>query len=220
MIYYRWKKYLDDRIEVIPLELAGRAGRHKESFYPTFEDAVYDLSQRVEKNIGPEDSFAIFGHSMGSWLAFEINHLLQKEGKRLPFHLILSGRWAPHIKKANQVDISLPEKEFMEQVLELGGTPKEVLEDEELRNIFLPIFKEDLRLLENYSFTEQREPLTSDFSVFTGIGDSYISQRDLSEWSRLTNGMTKVYKFKGDHFFINSGIETVTRQINRCLLEA
>lgn len=216
--YYRWKRMLDEAIEVIPLELAGRSARTKEPFYTTFEDAVNDLYKTVKPYLQEECKIAFFGHSMGSWLAYEVCHLLQSEGQHNAYHLILSGRWAPNVIKKNQIDYQLPEDKFLKQIYEFGGTPKEVLIDDQLKNIFIPVFREDLRILENYRFNDQRDSLHADFSIFTGIHDEYITQDDLVNWRTLTNGSTCIYKFKGNHFFINTNVENVVRQINHCLL--
>ena len=69
--YYKWKKYLHPSIELIPIELKGRGKRFNEIFYESLEEAVDDIFENIKDKIINND-YAIYGHSMGSLLSYEL----------------------------------------------------------------------------------------------------------------------------------------------------
>ncbi|MDT3427546.1 surfactin synthase thioesterase subunit [Paenibacillus forsythiae] len=45
-----------------------------------------------------DGGYALFGHSMGSWLAYEVYYAIRRAGGRLPLNLFVSGRHAPQLE--------------------------------------------------------------------------------------------------------------------------
>lgn len=70
-MYYKWKNIMNNNIQLVPIELKGRGTRYGEGFYTDFEDAFNDIYLNIRDKI-MEDEYALFGHSMGSLLAFEL----------------------------------------------------------------------------------------------------------------------------------------------------
>lgn len=71
-IYYQWKKYLNEKIEIVPIELAGRGERIKECFYEDFSTLISDVSEKI--SIEENEKYAFFGHSMGVQTAVFSGH--------------------------------------------------------------------------------------------------------------------------------------------------
>lgn len=95
--YNKWKKYNNTNIEIIPIELAGRGKRFGEELYDKIEDAVDDVYEIVKSNInGP---YGLFGHSMGSIIAYELARKINNSNLPNPEYIFVSGRKPPHIEE-------------------------------------------------------------------------------------------------------------------------
>ncbi|MGG0811203.1 thioesterase domain-containing protein [Paenibacillus alvei] len=107
-IYLKWRKMLPSTIQLIPLELSGRGARWNEPLYHHLEEAVEDLYTQVTRHIGSD--YILFGHSMGSLLAFELYYKLIGQDWPEPVQFIASGGKRPHLPRETIVhDLPLPQ---------------------------------------------------------------------------------------------------------------
>ena len=151
-VYGKWKNNLHSSIALKLIELAGRGKRFAEPFYDSFTSAVEDICSIVKNDLDGAP-YAIWGHSMGSILAFELAYKLKETGCEEPIHIFFSGRYPPHILKNKEQSLyELPDKDFLERIFRLGGTPKEMLENRELQDIFTPILRADYKILNGYRY--------------------------------------------------------------------
>ncbi|MBP1971657.1 hypothetical protein J2Z83_003809 [Virgibacillus natechei] len=89
-IYYKWLHYLDSSmIELIPLELKGRGTRLDESYYVDFEDMLNDLYKMVINSLSDE-KYMVFGHSMGTYDAFQLESMIENNNGISAEHMFLS----------------------------------------------------------------------------------------------------------------------------------
>ncbi|MCX7922799.1 MAG: thioesterase domain-containing protein [Clostridia bacterium] len=219
MVYSKWKRFLHNSIELCPIELAGRGKRFNEPFYESFGSAVEDVYNLVKSQID-DSKYAIFGHSMGSWLAYELILKLKESNYPEPVHAFFSGRYPPHIKHREEKIHMLPDDEFMSKILKYGGTPKELAENKELLAIFIPILRADYRILETNDERPEICQLGYGISVLNGIEDAEVTQNDLDEWEKYAGESFNLYEFDGGHFFINDHTQKIVDIINRTLLGA
>jgi len=213
--YYKWRYYLDSYIEIIPVELAGHGKRFGEPFYGNFQQAINDIVQIIQREISNE-KYVIFGHSMGSILAYESVLRLKDLGRCLPIHIILSGRTPPNINTDIKEIYQTSDQKLLEQLMEMGGTSAEVINNHEIIEMFLPIIRADYKLLAEYIYDEQRI-VDCDISVFYGKEDPNTNYYDIKKWDNFTRGHCHYYDFPGNHFFINKYINEVTETINRVI---
>ena len=196
--FYRWKRDLTE-IDVCPVLLPGREMRLAER---SMEDASVLVDALIEA-IAPhlDVTFAIFGHSMGALLAYELAKRLEQRGSGEPVCLFVSGREAAHLPFGHRELHLLEDDAFASALAErYGGAPQELLADAELRSIFLPILRADLRLVENYRH-DADEMLRCDVIAFAGSEDWSVSEAGLRGWGELTQGEFAARRFAGDHFF-------------------
>jgi surfactin synthase thioesterase subunit len=147
--------------------------------------------------------FAIFGHSFGSVLAFELARELRRRGDPEPVLLCLSGHRPPSMGRREMPLAALPDDEFVEQVCRLyGGIPRAVLEEPELLALCLLSLRADFTLLERYLF-EPEEPLSSPLLLLAGRDDPCVDARDLEAWRALSRGPSAVHWFPGAHFYLH-----------------
>lgn len=216
MVYTKWKAHLAEGIELIPVELAGRGRYLGTPFYDSFEDMIEDVYCKIENKLD-DGPYSIFGHSMGSWIAYDLAHKISELKRPEPEHIFFSGRRAPHIESRRMKYYELPDDEFLDEVYRLGGTPKELLENKELLTMFLPVLRADFRLVDLYQYEERPGKLSCNISVLSGEEDA-ISLPDLRAWELHSSADCTVHMLPGGHFFINEHITRVTDIVNRTLL--
>lgn len=216
MVYYTLRNYLEDSIELTPIELAGRGTRYGEKLYCNLNDAVNDLFNSIKDKL--DQPFAILGHSMGSWMAYELYYKIFEELNIIPEHLFLSGNSAPYVKKTKKVLHTLDDDNFKKEIVKLGRTPKEIFSNEELCEIFLPVLRMDYKIIETYVHETKKRPIECGITVMNGKDDD-ITKDQLYAWEDCTNKSFEVINFEGDHFFIFNEFQRVGSIINTILLK-
>ena len=208
-------------IELVPIELAGRGARLGESFYADMDEAAEDAAAQI---IAHSDSrslnrmIVVFGHSMGSTLAFEVcRRLSAKGGRAVPSHLFCSGRAAPHSANLRKRIHSLSDEQFQEEIMRLGATPAAVFQEKALLEIYLPILRADYTLIEQYRYRESGTRLSCDLTVLHGTEED-LTLECLEGWRLHTSGNYRRMSFPGGHFYMNEQTRQVVEWLNRTLL--
>jgi surfactin synthase thioesterase subunit len=217
LIYSQWKRYLSAKIELCPIELAGRGSRIDEKLYETFDEAVDDVYNIIMNKID-DGYFAFFGHSMGSWIAYELSYKLKKLNRQYPLHIFFSGRRAPHISERGTMIHLLPQEEFKHEVMKMGGTSREILNNG-LFDYFSDIMRADFKIVSEYAYRDKEELISCDISIFSGKKDRDIKINDLIGWKKHAGMGCSICKFGGGHFFILDQKEDVISTINSTLLK-
>lgn len=217
MIYTKWKNFLDSEIQLIPVELAGRGKRFKEKFYENFEMAVDDIYNKVSCEVR-DSEYVVFGHSMGSLLGYELLVKLKSKGFHDPKTAIFSGRFPPYIFKSSEKLSDASDEQIKKVMSSLGGTPKEFLIRDDLLDIFIPILRNDYRIIENYEYKHGDYKFDFDIKVFYGEADDNIRFEDLLKWKESTTKSLDFFRFNGGHFYIHDEIEKVIQNINNILI--
>jgi medium-chain acyl-[acyl-carrier-protein] hydrolase len=212
-----WAEFLPSTVELLPMEPPGRGKRFGEPLLDSVELIADDLLPAVLDVSGP---VALFGHSLGALVAFELAHRLRAH-RREPLVLLASGSRAPHLGPVDPAS-ALAGEEFRERLGELNGTPKEVLENDELMELMLPVLRADFVAADGYR-CPPREPLDCPIVAFGGTADPEVDAPALLGWADHTAGAFEAHVFSGDHFFLHSKrdqlLEEVGLQLARLLSE-
>ncbi|AJS58933.1 thioesterase II family protein [Paenibacillus sp. IHBB 10380] len=220
-IYRQWTKWLSP-IQLIPIELPGRGSRMEEPLLYSLEELEENLFQDIVRNhIQENDRVALFGHSMGSLLAYRIGMRIGTDSPYSLVHTFLSGFDPLHLPR-KKVYHRMSDREFMHEICELGGTPIEAMQHEVIRNTFLPILRADTQVVETYLESKRNvadRKLACDMSVLYGFHDNTMSDR-IHSWNRYTHGRTEFKGFEGDHFFIvNDNQREVPTYVRKVLMK-
>ncbi|HEY9062718.1 MAG TPA: thioesterase domain-containing protein [Pseudobacteroides sp.] len=217
-VYLSWRKCLDQSIDIKPVELAGRGKRINEPLYKRVDEAAEDIFKVMSKEIG-EGKYAIFGHSMGAILAFEIAKKINQANLKKPEHIFFSGRSALDSLAEPKYIYTLNDDQFIKSIIKYGGTNKEVFENDALKAIFLPILRADFSMVERYKFQNNNFRLGCDITILNGTEDKLVSFGDLKNWESLTYGSCKFYEFTEGHFFINKYKQEICKIISETLVD-
>ena len=217
-IYGKWSNYLNADIEIIPVELAGRGTRIAESLYINVDDAVDDVLAQIKDEIG-YGNYAFFGHSMGAILMYKVLQRIDELKLKQPVHAFFSGRRAPHCPGRKEKPYAkMTTLEIEKEIKRMGGTSPEFFKYPELKKIYMPIVKNDLKIADTLLESSEITRLDYNISLFLGKDEDVISH-EAYEWRNCTNDNFSMHYFEGGHFFLNEETELVAQTINDTLVE-
>ena len=85
----------DDSLGVVPVQLPGRENRMAEAPLLAMDEIVEQAAQAMLPYV--DAPYALFGHSLGARVGFEVARFMRRRGHALPVHLFVSGSRAPEI---------------------------------------------------------------------------------------------------------------------------
>jgi medium-chain acyl-[acyl-carrier-protein] hydrolase len=200
-VFRTWPAGLPRSVEVCAARLPGRDERWREPPFTRLGPLVEALAGALRPYLGKP--FAFFGHSMGALVGYELIRRLRREGGPTPLHYFASGRRAPHVPREEAPLHTMPEEQFREELRRIGGTPREVLEHEELMRVVSPTLRADFAVIETYAYAPE-EALVCPITALGGVDDNEVSREGLEAWRQHTRGAFRVRMLPGDHFFLRS----------------
>lgn len=211
--YNSWIQKMKGKVTVCPIQLPGREERIMEKPYTNMVDMLDELEEIIWKSIrGP---YAFWGHSMGGKIAYELEKRMEKREKTAQCFLV-SGSRIPSIPEPNPI-YHLSNKEFKKALERFEGTPKEILENQELLDFFLPMLRADFTMDETY-YDEELVTICSPIEAFGGRKDREADEKAMKEWGKYTESSFHCHIFEGGHFYIREQEETVLSEVEKCLL--
>ncbi len=205
-----WRAAFEPDVEVCPVILPGREARVRETAHKRVEDVLDPVCAALR---GLTDRpYVLFGHSMGSILAYEVARRLEAEPGRRPSCLFVSGRRAPQLPPQREPLHHLPEAEFLTAMTMLNGTPAQVLAQDDLVQLFLPTLRADFELNETYT-PSPGGALTCPVSALVGDADPEVELDEMAAWRETSDGGFTLRVFRGDHFYLKGRPDEVLAAI-------
>lgn len=220
--YRRWPAAAGSDIEVVAVQLPGRESRILED--PEFgEIQVAELADAIQAH--HDGPYAIYGHSLGGWHAYEIIRRLHTTGGRLPVKLYVGGCRAPHLPATGTFAglSTLDDEALLARVEAGGGLSAEVLAEPELLELLLPVLRADFTYLDQYTHADG-DPLPVPVVAYAGRADTAVARADIQQWERHTAAGFTLHEVDGGHFFLHDdrdgGAGHVTELVAKDLLSA
>lgn len=178
---------------------------------------IKELAEFIIKEKFPDGNdsvpFVLFGHSMGSFVAFEVVRILKEKGMHLPLALFVSGRKAPFSQFANPSMNKLVSEmnfdEIVQHLKEQGSTYdfNRLLKYGELAQRWRQSMSLDYKCLEIYGRSFER--IDCPLIAICGDQDPYASPSDAEEWKCHCNdynlSLFQSYTLKGHgHFYLEN----------------
>ncbi|KUO17330.1 thioesterase II family protein [Streptomyces dysideae] len=210
--FHPFSARLAPRAEVLVVQYPGRQERFHE---PCVED-LHELADTVAAELTEwaEEPFALFGHSMGATLAFEVGSRLHAAGAR-PSALFVSGRRAPSVPAPGSVHLASDEKLIADMKL-LGGTDPRMLDNPELLAAILPAVRSDYVATETYRYRGV-PPLDCPVTAFIGDVDPRVDAPMAQAWADHTTEGFRLHVLDGGHFFLVPHIDAIVETIATAL---
>lgn len=211
--YTAWARALESEpIEVVAAELAGRDAVSGEEPSVDLEHIVNSFVDAI--GAVANQPYALFGHSLGALIAFEVARRLRDGSSSRPLHLFVSGAFAPQSSNPLTPLRSIAgDAQFLEAVASrYGGVPRIVLEQAELRASIVPALRADLELTETYAYRPE-PPLACPITAYAGSADPIVSDEGLVQWRAQTTAEFSWQRFDGGHFYLNRARDALLADI-------
>jgi medium-chain acyl-[acyl-carrier-protein] hydrolase len=196
--------------EVWAVQPPGREDRWREAPVRRVDLAVRALTDGLRPLL--DLPYALFGHSMGALLAFELSRHLRRLGAPPPVRLFVSAFRAPHLPAWRPPLTPLTEPLLLARVAEMVGPSKSAVTDPELLSALVPLMRADFELCETYRYAPEA-PLQLPVTCFAATDDSEVRVEEMSAWHRHTTGDCQLYPFTGGHLFLLDHREDVLAHV-------
>lgn len=170
--------------------------------YPTGDRAcsVPQVARELAAHL-PPGPLALFGHSLGALVAFELARELRRSGAAPPVLLAVSGEVAPHLPRAGRDARTLDDAGLLDEVRGFGGTPEALLAEEAAAELLLPGLRRDLELASAYEYSPE-PPLDVPVVAFAGLADTAAPPPSVAAWDAHTCSAFELHRLPGNHFFL------------------
>lgn len=215
--YASWCRLLPAGVDLYGVTYPGRDMLLDEPVPETLADLACNCAVELKPIIYSSSSVVVFGHSMGSLVAFETIRELEQDGVSVTA-LVASGADAPHLE-TDQSWHRAADEDLIQHLAELDSRSRDVFAVPELRRILLPTVREDFRLVESYR-AELHPPVSCPIHVMTGDADPEVTAHRWAQWAVHTRAPWHVRSFAGDHFYIRTHEDDVVRHLCGILTSA
>ncbi len=219
-VYRGWQEMAPAGVQVLAMELPGRGTRLREAPFLRLAPLIRSVADTLTDAL--DRPYALFGHSMGGLLVFELARALRRRPVRQPAHVFVSAAGSPGTPPTRPLLHCATDDEIRQRLAELGGTPPDLLDNVELMELMLPVLRADFSVLETYEHRPEA-PLSTPLTVLGGRADRIVPPKALDGWQRHTSAGSRLCLFPGDHFFLHRTaadvLATVVRDLGAAVSE-
>lgn len=208
--YASWRRLLPTTVALHAVQLPGREDRWDERPYQAVDMAADQLVTQVLAGTAGRP-YVLFGHSMGGLLGYALALRSQALG-RPAAHVVVSGCQPSDQPTPRRRMGHLKEEEFVAELAEHGGLPREIASTPGILELFLPTLRADVRMAEAY--TPPATPrLTCPLTAFGSDTDIRVPWAGVEEWRRYTAAKFAAVAFPGSHMFVTDARRVVVAAI-------
>ncbi|WP_151769914.1 thioesterase II family protein [Streptomyces abyssomicinicus] len=208
--FHPLSRALKPQVQALVVQYPGRQDRIAE---PCVAD-VGELADRVAEELEPWSGLplVLFGHSLGSAVAFETAVRLERRGTTVRA-LFASARRAPSLALEGAPPSLDTDAELLGILKQLGGdsaTP--IPDDPAFLELVLPAVRNDFHASNHY-----RAPaglrLTCPVTGLAGEEDPAVAVSEVEAWAGHTTGPFRLLTFPGGHFYLDDRLERIREEI-------
>ncbi|MEU2631934.1 alpha/beta fold hydrolase [Kitasatospora sp. NPDC007106] len=208
--YRDFLSHLPAHWRVLALELPGRVHTSKQRGCRSAAEVTELLLPVLESEVAGH--YAVFGHSMGALVAFELVRVLERLG-RAPLWLGLSGSPAPETgPPATEQRHTWPHERLVHFMRRLGGTPEGVWHHPVLAERMVRTMRWDLEVVDTYRHPGGH-PLTTPVSLFAGEADPLVPPERIRRWHAHLHNAIAFHSLPGGHFYLFEHTADLCRRI-------
>jgi medium-chain acyl-[acyl-carrier-protein] hydrolase len=206
-------------VELLAVEYPGHGRRLSEVPITRLAPLVEQITDVIIEEV--PWPFALLGYSVGALIGFEVTRELARRGQPGPTALFVAANKAPHLRSTRPALHELSRHELIEGLHRLAGVRNELLDNDELVDVMLPVLRADLSLDETYTY-DPGALLDCPVVAFGGSEDWSTPRPRLEAWREQTTGDFSVAILPGGHFFLDSSraqfAQALTAELERLRL--
>ncbi|MFJ7074771.1 thioesterase II family protein [Streptomyces sp. NPDC098781] len=200
--FHGWSTLTPPQIEVLSVQYPGRQDRLPERGPNTMDELADAIAEAVLDEVADDLPLALFGHSMGSSVAYEVARRLEEARHHTLARLIVSGRTRPRLPQELAPRPAPTDTEILAHVRKLDPEGAALYDHPELWPVIMPSLRADFGLLASYRPTRLHR-LAVPVTACGGDRDPACPAEDLEAWSDVTTEGLDIRVFEGDHFYLN-----------------
>ena len=199
--YRAFSKLQSETFNTIVFQYPGRQDRVREPAAETLNELAEGAFAEFQTWYSDDGRpLTVFGHSMGSIVAFEFVRLAEAAG--IDVRLLVVSAAVAADRVADLPPHPTDDQQLLDHLVSLEGTGDDVLASREVMKLALPVMKLDYRAFDAYSCAEGTV-VNAEIHAIGGIEDPFIKPKDLYGWSRHSTKDVQVTVFDGGHFYVN-----------------
>lgn len=209
-----WSRELRGDFALYGVTYPGRDMLMDEPAPETLVELADQCAIELEPIVRSSNSVVMFGHSMGSLVALEAIRSLERSGLAVTA-LVASGSDAPHLG-TDQTWHRASDDELVAHLTDLAPDSREVFAIPELRDMLLPVSREDFRLVETYR-SELHPRISCPIHVVNGDSDPEVTLSGAAKWASHTGTKCFTRSLPGDHFYLSAHRAQIIDQLSTIL---
>ena len=207
-LYRPWMNRHPGHADVVPVSLPGREARIAEPLPASLDELADRLAEELEEQL--VGRFALFGYSMGALLGLELVRRWERWGLPAPDVMFVLACNAPDRLLAGRDPIhQMPASLFRQTLRDIGGTPTEILDNQEAMALFEPVLRNDFRICETYDAPSDGRLVECGAHVFVADQDNLVRWEDATGWADFIGGDLRMHRLQGNHMLERAQFDAV-----------
>lgn len=190
-----WSAAMPRTVEVVPVQLPGREQRLGEPHDLDPDRVARAVAARADR------PYALYGHSLGARLGFEVIRTLRRRGGRQPELFYAAAARPPDVPDPLAARTGLTDDDLLALLDKRISAPSALRDEPELRELLLPVLRADLEWLHTWRHRPE-PPLDVPVVALAGAADRECTPAEMAGWSRHTTAYLGCRTVPGDHFFL------------------
>jgi len=216
-VYREWQDKLPSIVEVQAIQLPGRENRLMDEPFSDSREAAKAVADAIAPDL--DRTYAVFGHSMGALVGFELLRELERRGAPTASHFFASAFRAPQVENPDSALHELPDAELLDELdRRYDAIPAAARESQELLELIMPGVRADTAVCDSYAY-RAGDPLACPITALGGEADAIVSPELIELWREQTSAAFEFTLFPGDHFYLQPGQDQLLELVSRKLLE-
>ncbi|MBR7833511.1 thioesterase [Actinospica durhamensis] len=205
-------------VAVRPVQPPGRDTRLGDAPHTDMAALTAELAEVILAD-AEDRPYAVYGHSLGALVAFEVLRTIDRIGGPGPAHLLISGCRAPHLPASGtgvRLERDMSQDRIVAWLRGLGGTPEAFLSDPRALAMILAPIRADLVVKNSYRY-DPAPPLEVPITALASTDDPQADAASVGAWRELTVGRCATHTLPGGHFAVFEQAEATLQIIHRAL---
>ncbi|RAG87127.1 thioesterase [Streptacidiphilus pinicola] len=201
--FRKWRTLTPQGLTLLPVQLPGREERYFETPHTDVDTAMDDALPWVLDQLDAlgeaASRVALFGHSLGAELSYELTRRLTAKGRPVA-RLLVSGAPGPRLRQVERVS-HLDDEAFLEGLRRVAGYRHPAMDHPELLQVMMPFLRADNTMHEDYRSAHDvllDVPVTS----LRGRDDQLVSAAEAAQWAAETTAGFRCVEVEGSHMYL------------------
>lgn len=214
--FFPFSRGLSPDVETLAVQYPGRQDRRAEACLADIGRLADGVADRLLPHTRNGRPLALFGHSMGALVAFEVARRLEDGAAAPVARLFASGARAPSLDHDDGIH-RRDDEGVLAELMRLNGTGSEILREPEIVQLLLAPLRADFTAIETYRVAPGatvRCPIT----IVVGDRDPRVTVAQARAWAGHTCGGSDLRVFPGGHFYLDDHRDDVVRLVTSSLV--